>query len=138
MGNYFIVLRVEKFNIPGGFNNRAFSLGISGVDRLRYINLPILIKYYPKKWINFHGGPQVGYLIEAESENYRTGDIEKFTDDVEPVNISFCVGIELIPKNTHLGVRYIHGIYNLNNLPDTNAKITITNFQIYAGVPFEF
>ncbi|MEM6737850.1 MAG: outer membrane beta-barrel protein [Bacteroidota bacterium] len=93
------------YSLEGGEYNIGF---VSGTDRISFINVPILLKFYLKEWINIHFGPQLGFLIKAESEvnGVKTG----FTDEVENLNGSFDFGLELNSRTLNFGFRYIFGL----------------------------
>jgi hypothetical protein len=118
------------FSIDGG----EFSVpGISGRDKLSYISVPLLVKFHATDRFNIHGGPQLGFLIDAKSEV--NGTTTDFKEDVKPTNLSFAIGGELSFETLSLGLRYVLGLSNLNDIPDTTGDIRLNTLQIYVGFP---
>jgi hypothetical protein len=49
--------------------NDGFETGkIEGKEKLTYINLPIIAKYYVTEGLSLEAGPQIGFLVSAEQE----------------------------------------------------------------------
>ena len=71
---------VLPFFIPDGFGGFIFVPGTPGVDtttanetytktkvKTSYINVPLLVKYFPTKKLFFNAGPQIGFLLSAKT-----------------------------------------------------------------------
>ena len=74
-------------------------------ERLNYINVPVLAKFYITKQFTVEGGPQLGFLVSAEQEGHDAkGDFKSvdtgfnfgagynFTDDLS-VNFRYTIGL---------------------------------------------
>jgi len=95
---------------------------------LGYLNLPVMLKYYPIGGLFLEGGPQVGFLISAKSKNESTetdlgGNLERFSSETDVKNqyksVDFAfnlgVGYDFTP-NFFVGARYSIGLTNVNDL----------------------
>jgi hypothetical protein len=97
---------------------------------LSYINIPIVIKYYPVGSLNIQVGPQLGILASAKGDLVpydNNGNISGrpiFNQDLSSYlksidfAIAFGAGITL-PANIDLNVRYTVGITDINKNTDS-------------------
>ena len=98
-------------------------VGISGThfrDKLDYINIPILAKYYISKGFSFEFGPQFGFLVKAESKGEVTVKGETFENnrDIKDEVNSFDFGIGAgfaydLSNGFFINARYNFGITNV-------------------------
>jgi len=99
--------------------------GAKDVD-LSYVEIPILLKKSFAKVLNFHVGPQFGFLTKADFGGVDGKDFVKGTD----VSAVFGVGVDL-PGGLTAGGRYVLG---LGDIDDTGSVETKNKtFQIYIG-----
>lgn len=97
---------------------------------LNYINIPIVLKYYPVGSLNVQVGPQLGILTGAKgdlvpynSQGIISGrpildqDLSSYLKSVD-FAIAFGVGITL-PASIDLNVRYNIGITDINKNSDS-------------------
>lgn len=117
---------------------------------LDYINVPIMAKYYVAEGFSIQAGPQVGFLVKAEtvlktsasinginlplpSELNETTDIK---DEVKPVDfgLNFGVGYEL-PLGIFIDARYNLG---LSKLPEDNYSDKVKNTVIQISIGYKF
>ena len=118
------------YSIDGG----KFSFpGFSGKDRLSYLSIPVLLKFHATDRFNLHGGPQLGFLLDAESEV--NGSTTDTTDGVKSTNFSFAFGGEVSFESLSLGLRYVLGLSNVSNDTDSSGEIKLNTLQIYIGIP---
>jgi len=119
------------YSVDGGeFNVQGFT----GKDRLSYISVPLLIKYRPIEKFNLHAGPQLGFLINAETEiNGQTIDI---SEGIKSTNFSFAFGGETNFDNLNVGIRYILGLSNISEDTDLTGEVTLNTIQIYLSTSF--
>jgi len=90
--------------------------------RLSYINIPVLIKYYPTKWLNVYAGPQVGFLVGAKGDmvpSNNVGGVATMLSDVKQymnvIDFSLTGGLGLeFPKGISASVRYNFGFSDIN------------------------
>jgi len=122
-------------------------------DKLMYIYMPVLMKYYVNENLSFHFGPQIGFLMSAkydfESESkmvdsngavvYESSDSGNDVDVKDDVNstdlgIVFGVGYKL-ENGLFFDARYNLGLSNIaKDESSTDAK----NTAIQIGVGFFF
>ena len=123
------------YSLDGGkFDLSNFGHYGTYTDRLHYLSIPVLIKYHSSKYFNIHAGPQVGYLLKAEEDNgMNTVD---FTSDVKSINVSLVFGAEANLRAFDLGIRYILGMSNINDIPDTTFEVKLNTIQVYLGQTF--
>lgn len=80
-------------------------------DILTYIDIPLLIKYQPVKFVNIHAGALAGFRIMAKQKNMDTGvksDVKDYYNFSE-----YCLtgGVEAnLPNNLNLTIRYVYGL----------------------------
>ena len=118
------------YSVDGGKFNFA---GFSGKDKISYISLPLLLKFHAADQFNLHAGPQLGFLIDAESEI--NGSTTNSADGVKGTNFSFAFGGEVSLESLSLGLRYILGLSNVSNDTDATGEIKLNTLQIYVGIP---
>jgi hypothetical protein len=104
-------------------------------EKLDYLLLPVLAKYYVAKNLSIETGPQVGYLLSAKS---RTNDSNESIDELSKVDFSLDLGLGYELKNgVFFQGRYNLGITNVNDGPDSSAnKYTNSVFQFSVGILF--
>ncbi len=95
---------------------------------LSYINLPIMGKYYVTEGLSLEVGPQIGFLVNAETEF----DGEYF--DIENTNtidfgVDFGLGYKL-DSGLNFSARYNYGLTNFNSDSDFVAKNSVFQFSV--------
>lgn len=122
------------YSVDGG----EFQLGIiSGKDRLTYLSVPLLLKYYTSKSFNIHGGPQFGYLLKGETTV--NGQTIETTDSIKKLNVSLDIGAEYSFTSLSLGLRYVIGLSDISEddpSSSTDSSVKLNSLQIYLAVPF--
>ena len=94
---------------------------------LTYLNVPILLKFYPVNSFFLEGGPQVGFLVDAKSKNVFTDTNGTATtivstesdvkDNYKSTDFSFNVGLGYdFTQNLFASARYNIGLSNINDL----------------------
>ncbi|MCP1995630.1 porin family protein [Flavobacterium sp. HSC-61S13] len=117
---------------------------------LDYINVPIMAKYYVAEGFSIQAGPQLGFLVKAESVLKTSASLngvdiplpaeynetEDLKDEVKSVDfgLNFGIGYEL-PMGIFVDARYNLG---LSKLPEDNYGDKVKNavFQISVGYKF--
>jgi len=85
-------------------------------DKLTYIDLPLLVKFQPVKYVNIHAGPQFGMLLSAKQEDDDSGDISDIKDWYNAMDIGIVLGAEAnLPFKVNLTVRYVIGLVSATN-----------------------
>lgn len=111
--------------------------------KLDYINLPIMAKYYVAEGLSIEAGPQVGFLISAESEIEASseGDSENQTQDVKDgfKSIDFAAGIGLgykLDSGLNFSARYTLGLANIAEDAGDDFSIQNNVLQVSLGYMF--
>jgi Outer membrane protein beta-barrel domain len=108
---------------------------INNIDyttRLSYINVPVLAQYMAGSGFRLQTGPQVGFLVDAESA---TGNVEiDVSDNYEKVDVSWAFGASyLTTSRIGFDARYNLGLTNIN---DGNQEIKNRVWQL--GLFYQF
>lgn len=119
------------------YSKQGAEYSIAGVNtrlKLNYINVPIMLQYMFNNGFRLEAGPQVGFLIKAESETNKTETNIK--DDIKTVEFGLGFGIGYIHTPTGFGVdaRYNLGLSKINE----NGSDKLTNRGIQLGVFYQF
>lgn len=101
------------------------------VQRLHYVSLPILLKFFltedgpirPKLFV----GPQLGYLVKASvdyDDDILANNNKTNTEDFTPFEIGVVAGVGVNIKTNEtewldINLRYTQGLNNINNNPNT-------------------
>lgn len=80
-------------------------------DLLTYLDIPLIIKYQPVKYVNIQAGPQVGLRLRAMQKNMKTGEKTNINDYYNFFDYGLAVGVEgNLPNHINLTVRYVFGL----------------------------
>ncbi|MFN6945860.1 MAG: porin family protein [Cytophagaceae bacterium] len=95
---------------------------------LDYINVPVLLQYMFNNGFRLHAGPQVGFLMKANSINNHMS--ANHTNDFNMLDFSLSVGASYVHTKSGLGIdaRYNHGLSQINE--HGSAKLTNRGFQL--------
>lgn len=112
-------------------------------QKLDYISVPVMAKFYVIDGLAIEAGPQVSFLTSSKSEYEGTlGGVtvsgESDLEDVSKVDFSLGAGVSYrLPVGVFFGARYNFGLTNVNdgNNADDN-KINNRVFQLSAGYSF--
>ncbi|MCB6229727.1 porin family protein [Flavobacterium psychrophilum] len=129
-------------------NYYGFNTTTKVTTRLNYINLPIMAKYFATEKLSFEFGPQVGFLVSANSkiENSSTfmGKTETTNRDVDVKSsvTSTTFGLNVgagfdVTKNINVGLRYNLGLTKVNKNSISGESDTKNNvFSLSLGYKF--
>ena len=82
---------------------------------LSYINLPVLFQYMFGDGFRLQTGPQVGFLLSANSKV--SGNSTDINDDLNTIDFSWVFGASFVtPSGIGADFRYNLGISNINNV----------------------
>lgn len=107
---------------------------------LSYINIPVMVKFYPVEKFFLEAGPQVGFLISAKSKtdvSYTSGGTtmsssetidEKNTVNTVDFGFNFGLGFDFT-ENLFANVRYNLGLANVSK-EDTVEEIDFEDFSV--------
>jgi hypothetical protein len=120
----------------------AFASGT--IDRkIKYFNVPIMIKYKINQIIYVKVGPQLGLLSNAydEFKNEYQGEDLKYKNNIRDqlhvidAGLALGTGYRLLKgQGMNLGVNYYYGLVSINK-GDTSPKQYNRSFYITAGIP---
>jgi hypothetical protein len=80
-------------------------------DILTYIDIPLIIKYQPAKFINIQAGPQIGFRLKAMQKDMETAVKTEINDYYYGLDYGLACGVEAnLPNNVNLTVRYVFGL----------------------------
>jgi len=108
---------------------------------LSYINVPVMLKFYPVKGFFLEGGPQVGFLVSAKSKNESTetdpGNTITLTstetdikDQLKGVDVAFNFGLGYdFTDNLFANARYSLGLTNIYDVPAFLGGFGITELD---------
>lgn len=100
---------------------------------LDYINVPVLLQLMVHDGLRLETGPQVGFLVNAQSKNGNTS--VKVKDNFQPTDVSWAFGVGyLTPARLGFDVRYNLGLTDITKSTGSNLH----NSVIQAGVFYQF
>ena len=117
-------------------------VSIKATQKLAYLNIPVIAKYYVAKGFSLEAGPQLGFLLSAEQESTESIDGVTTTesdDNKEGFNstdFGFNLGAGYdVTENINLGVRYSIG---LSNIVKDSEDFKQNNSNIAIAVGYKF
>ncbi len=79
-------------------------------DIVTYLDVPLLFRYQPLKYLNVHAGPVISYRINATQKDMTADVKSEIKDYYESFELSMAAGAEInLPSHINFTVRYIHG-----------------------------
>ncbi|CAM4102789.1 porin family protein [Flavobacterium antarcticum] len=101
------------------------------IIELRYINVPLMAKYYVAKGLSLEAGPQVGFLVSAK---YLGNDVK---DNLAKVDLGLNVGLGYkLDNGLNFGARYNFGLSDVNEIKGLNDSNKNSVFQFSVGYFF--
>jgi hypothetical protein len=113
--------------------------GLGGLDdprlKLTYINVPLMAKYYVTESVNIQVGPQVGFLMSANSSGFFGDDDVDVKDNMNSLDygVNFGAGY-VMDFGLFIDARYNLGLANIRD----SDNITIKNNVISVSVGYFF
>ncbi|WP_294822418.1 porin family protein [uncultured Flavobacterium sp.] len=121
-------------------NTITEDLTVEEVDnKLDYLTLPVLAKYYIMEGLSLEAGPYVGFLMSAKQEDT---DIK---DGIKSIDFGLNAGVAYdLPMGVFFQARYVLGLSDINDAGDTEIggvtyeapKVTNNGLQISVGYKF--
>lgn len=120
---------------------------------LSYINVPVMLKFYPVKQFFIQAGPQVGFLVAAKSKDESTitapdntitteSTTTDIKDQLKTVDFSFNAGLGFdFTENFFIDARYSIGLTNIYDAPDVfgfGTEFDAKNSNISLSVGYKF
>jgi hypothetical protein len=98
--------------------------------KLNYINIPVLAQYMTAEGLRLQTGPQLGFMVSAES---KSGDVEiDVKDDLSTFDFSWTFGAGyLFPSGFGIDARYNHGITNISDDNSFEARNRVFQFGLF-------
>lgn len=98
--------------------------------KLNYINVPFLVQYMVENGLRLQTGPQLGFLVGAES---KVGDLEvDIEDNYSTIDFSWTFGAGyLFPSGFGIDARYNHGISNASDISGVEVKNRVFQFGLF-------
>lgn len=140
-----------KREITRSFGDVSFKA--TGKTKLDYINIPILAKYYLVDGLAVEAGPQVGFLVSANSKSeldlngidpdiansieqeFESGDID-ISDQTQGIDFGLALGASYrLNMGVFFGARYTLGLSNIHK-DSGDFKNQNNVFQLSAGYSF--
>jgi len=124
----------------------AFGVDYDSEAKLKfdYLTLPVLFKFYVAEGFNIYAGPQVGYLLNAETDGRfsfgpvdgsSSSDDDDIRDSANDLDFGLTGGIGYdSPTGIFVQARYYAGLSNVNKDGDTDIKNNV--FQLSLGYKF--
>ena len=117
-------------------------VSIKATQKLAYLNIPVMAKYYVTEGFSLEAGPQLGFLLSAEQEATVSFEGESVTDsadnkeDFNSIDFGFNLGAGYdVTENINLGVRYSIG---LSNIVKDSEDFKQNNSNIAIAVGYKF
>lgn len=100
-------------------------------NKLAYLNVPVLVRFNIAMF-NIHVGPQFGFLASADLDvNDVANDVK---DQYKSGDFSIAAGVGVnLPLNLNATVRYVAGLSDIGNEPDTLGEVKNATLQISVG-----
>lgn len=139
-GGFLVKEFNEKFAIQpefvisfeGGKEEGAISgFDYKSVNKLSFINLPVMVRFTPVEKLNLYAGPQFGINIGAKNVTEFDGDTEDedIADEVSTLGVAFGFGAGFfVTDNIEINLRYNAGLsnwYNGEDSDDYNYKLNV-------------
>ncbi|MGI9543928.1 MAG: porin family protein, partial [Cyclobacteriaceae bacterium] len=105
---------------------------------LDYVNVPVMVKFYPVKGFNIQVGPQVGFLLNAKNKYKENGTSveDDYKDSLKKVDFGLAAGLGYKTGfGLNIDARYIHGLADINDL-NVGDEIKNMVFQVSLGYSF--
>lgn len=115
-------------------------------EKLNYLNIPVMAKYYATEKLYIEAGPQIGFLMSAKSDSETTatlGTLTESTSESEDAkkyynSTDFGLNVGLgynFTENIGAGVRYTSGLSNIaKDVP--SYKVNNTNIALSVAYTF--
>ena len=109
--------------------------GLGGLDdprlKLTYINVPLMAKYYVTESLSLQAGPQVGFLMSANSAGFAGGDDVDVKDNMNSFDygVNFGAGY-MMDFGLFIDARYNLGLANTADSDDYTVKNNVISVSV--------
>lgn len=125
--------KIDDYPIQSlGENGQVITEGYMEIDnKLYYLNIPLMVKYYFLEKLNFEFGPQIGFVLKNEitTKTEEFGEISGEPDS--NIDLGINIGLEYeIYNGLGVGVRYNKGLINIQKDTDFRNKNSIISLGL--------
>ncbi|CAC9974128.1 porin family protein [Flavobacterium panici] len=130
--------KVDNFNLD------VDGIGTVNADvafNLTYINVPVMFKYFAAEKFSLEAGPQIGFLVSAETktkvDGYGSSKVD-IKDNFESIDFGLNLGAGYdFTENFSAGVRYNLGLANIAKTEEgDDSKVHNGVFSLSVGYKF--
>ncbi|OWU88423.1 hypothetical protein APR43_23025 [Flavobacterium sp. NLM] len=130
--------KVDNFNLD------VDGIGTVNADvafNLAYINVPVMFKYFAAEKFSLEAGPQIGFLVSAETktkvDGYGSSKVD-IKDNFESIDFGLNLGAGYdFTENFSAGVRYNLGLANIAKTEEgDDSKVHNGVFSLSVGYKF--
>jgi len=125
----------------------GYSISSEITDNVNYLNIPVMAKYYATEKLFIEAGPQIGFLMSANSEIKETQTVGGITqtnslsEDAKKQYNSTDFGLNVglgynFTENIGAGVRYTSGLSNIAKDAPSSYKVNNTNIALSVAYTF--
>lgn len=140
-GGLFGTIKIAKIGIQPEilFSKQGYITENAGVEQKfdqKYVNIPVMIKWYFAKVINIQVGPQFGMLTSAAVEA-ADGTKTDQKSTLKSSDISLCAGFGLeLPFKLNFDARYVLGLSDVNDTAGATSAVKNRTVQLSLGYRF--
>ena len=107
----------------------------AGSYQFDYLTIPVLVKMYATKQLNFFAGPQIGILLSAKTKSSTSADVN-VKSQLKSTNMYAVFGAEYCFANgVFISSRYNLGMQNIAKTGTTELKNKYLSFRIGYSCP---
>ncbi len=142
-------LQPEILYSTQGAKVKNFDLDVDGIGtvnadvafNLAYINVPVMFKYFAAEKFSLEAGPQIGFLVSAETktkvEGYGSSKVD-IKDNFESIDFGLNLGAGYdFTENLSVGARYNLGLANIAKTEEgDDSKVHNGVFSLSVGYKF--
>jgi hypothetical protein len=113
----------------------------SGTIKLRYLDIPLMLKYYVAEGFSLEAGPNVAFLLSAKDDWNDFGETgeDDIKDELKGIDfgVNFGLGYKL-EGGLNFGARYNLGLSDANDNKEEigDDYLKIRSFQVFVGYFF--
>lgn len=118
------------------YSGQGYGLSATGlieVNRVNYVNIPVMLQYDVLGLANVHAGPQLSFLLKAETEVTQLGitQVLDIGDNIQSREYGFVFGAAVsLPMKLELNARYVMGLSDINDLSSVSEEFRNRVLQI--------
>ena len=114
-----------------GTKAKTFTGSIPYEDHLNYLTVPILAQVQTKTGFRIYGGPQVGFLLNAETT--QPGVDPERTNYYKPVDVEFAAGLSHLIKTIGLGfdARFNFSLTDIAKADNVDIRQTVWQVGVF-------